>query len=111
MSYFTLLRRPNDEGYTARRLIDEPASQFGDPVVKQNIANTQQIIVTVMCGTFADVVRAKRYLQDSVYCHEVNDATAPVQEGLNLFNGTITGLRYLPIGVRDNGEYTPNFEI
>ena len=111
MAYFTVLRRPNDEGYVVRRLINEPASPFDSPVAAQNVTNTQQIVVTLMCGTFTDVVRAKRYLQESEYCYEVNDSTAPVQEGLDLFHGTLTGLRYLPIGTRDDGEYTPNAVI
>lgn len=109
MAYFTLLRKPNDERYVARRVIDETV--VDSPIVKQNVENTQQIVITVMCGTHTDVVRAKRYLQESEYCHDVNDGTTIVQEGLNLFHGQITGLRYLPIGERDDGEYTPNVAI
>lgn len=109
MAYLTLLRRPNDESYVANRLIDDQSAEV--PVVKQNVNNTQNIIVTIMCGTFDDIVRVKRFLQDSEYCHEINDGTSIVQEGLNLWNGQISGLRFLPIGEQDDGEYTPGFEI
>lgn len=109
MAYLTLFRRPNDEEYTANRLVNDRSQN--SPVSKQNTNNTQQIIITIMCGTFADVVNVKRYLQDAEYCHNVSDGTNVVQEGLDLFNGQITGLRYLPIGERDDGEYTPGFVI
>lgn len=109
MAYFTLLRRPNDEAYVANRLVEEQAT--ASPIAKQNVNNTQQIIITIMCGVYEDVVRVKRYLQDSEYCHEVNDGSSLVQEGLDLWNGQITGLRFLPIGQRDDGEYTPGFVV
>lgn len=107
--YATILRRPNDEAYTVNRLIDDTTAD--GPMTAQMTDSTQQIIITLLCATFEDVVRAKRYLQDMEQCFQVQDSTGPVQEGLNLFQGTLTGTRYLPVYTRDDGEYSVDAQI
>jgi hypothetical protein len=107
--YFVVERKPNDETWIAERLVDDDDPE--GPVTKQLTDNVQQIIVTVMCATRDAVVRVKRWLQDSEYCHQVQDNTVPIHEGIPRWKGTLTGLRYLRIDQRDDGEYLVNAEL
>lgn len=105
--YCTVLIKPNDEQWVAERLVDEQSSLSGDlPITEQKIGNTQTKIITVVCATLEDIAKIKANVQDDpAWHHNVQDNTAPIQEGLNLFRGTMTCQRYLSLDARDPGEY------
>jgi len=105
--YTTLWRKPSDEAHSIARLIDDQVA--GGPMSAQQTEATQQIILTVFCANHEEYVQLKRYLQDMEQCFNVADNIERPQDGLNLYTGTLTGTRYLPVGERDDGEYVPNF--
>ena len=106
--YATDRIHPNSESHEVHRL---PEGTGTSPVSSQTTDNFQLRTITVVCATHHDVVRILRFLQDSEWKYDVNDNTAPIQEGLNLFQGTLTAKRYLPLSTRDDGAYIVNAEF
>ena len=104
--YWTLLKKPSIKSHVVNRLIDE--SDRETPYTAQVSDNTQECIGTVLCAAHDDVVNILRYMEDTLTCFNVTNGTSPQQEGLDQFQGQITGLRYLRTDETDDGEYLIN---
>ena len=104
--YWTLLKKPSTTAHIVNRLVNE--SERETPYTAQVSDNTQECIGMVLCATYEEMVKVQRYFEDTLTCFNVTNGTAPMQEGLDRFQGTITGLRYLRIEEVDDGEYVIN---
>ena len=108
--YTTDLVYPSEESYIANRLVDE--SRSISPITEQQITHIQRRLITVLCANFDDVDKIITTLQeDDEWHHNINNGTAPQQEGLNQFQGTITCQRFLRLqDPHDSGYYEVGVE-
>jgi hypothetical protein len=106
--YVTEWIKPNEEIHVAERLIEPDGTRA---VSDQDGDNFQERILSVTCAGTDDAVKLVRNMQDSDFHFDVNNGMTPVSMGLALYKGTVTGKRYLPIGTRDDGSYTPGYEL
>lgn len=104
--YWTLLKKPSTATHVVNRLINEDERET--PYTAQISDNTQECIGTVLCASHDDVVRIQRYFEEILHCFNVANGVAPQQEGLDQFQGQVTGVRYLRTDTQDDGEYLIN---
>ena len=97
--------KPSQRGWTSARLVNEEEGATVDQITD----NAQERVITVLCATHEDVAGLMEQLQSPEGGWiNVQNGTAPVANGLNLFQGTITALRYLPTTDFDAGSYAAN---
>jgi len=103
--YLVIERKHSEIIWSANRLVDDSGDS---PITEQISDHFQQQEIRVVCATFEQVSEIIRKLQDdSEWHHQITNNVRPTQEGLDLWKGIITSMRYLPRdpGSRDSGAY------
>ena len=91
--YTTKLILPSQRAYQLDRTIPGSANA----VVAQQTDEFQECVYTVLCAKLEEVDELMAGIRESEWKYEVNPQFAPIQEGIDLFSGTISCRRLLPL--------------
>ena len=106
-AYFVDWIKPSAKGWTNHRLVNQDEA----PALSYPSDNIQERVITVLCANQDDVATVLHTLQDDGEWVNVVNNTSPVHHSINLFQGTITALRYLRTDTFDAGQFIPNAMI
>ena len=106
-AYFVDWIKPSAKGWTNHRLVNQDEA----PAFSYVSDNVQERVITVMCANQTEVATVIKTLQNGDEWVNVVNNINPVHHSINLFQGTITALRYLRTDTFDAGQFIPNAKI